>query len=58
VGVGYSDRRAGLKDVSVKLYEGVRHALLKELNKDKVIADMVRWLNDHYPSLSWHLRIK
>lgn len=43
-------RRAGVKDVLVKLYDGARHELLNELNKDEVIDDMVQWLNDHCPS--------
>jgi alpha-beta hydrolase superfamily lysophospholipase len=38
-------RRHGMTDVSLKLYEGARHELLNEINKDQVIDDILRWLN-------------
>ena len=31
--------------MSLKLYEGARHELLNEINKDQVIDDILRWLN-------------
>ena len=36
---------AGMKDVSMKLYEGGRHEMLNEINKDEVYADVLAWLN-------------
>lgn len=37
-------RAAGCKDVTVKLYEGARHELLNETNRDDVMNDFVNWL--------------
>ncbi|MDR1132140.1 MAG: lysophospholipase [Oscillospiraceae bacterium] len=36
--------KAGLADVTLKLYHGARHELLNELNRDEVYADVVTWL--------------
>lgn len=36
---------AGMKDVSMKLYEDGRHEMLNELNKDEVYADVLAWLD-------------
>ncbi|MDE5618197.1 MAG: alpha/beta hydrolase [Clostridia bacterium] len=33
----------GLKDVTIKLYNGARHELLNEINKDEVYADVLRY---------------
>ncbi len=35
---------AGLTDVTMKLYEGDRHELFRELDKDKVNDDLVTWI--------------
>ncbi len=35
---------AGLSDVSLKLYEGARHELFKEMNREEVFGDLVGWL--------------
>lgn len=37
-------RKAGL-DVEFKLYDGARHELLKEINKDEVYADILNFFN-------------
>lgn len=34
-------------DVDVALYEGARHELLNETNRDQVTADIVHWLQSH-----------
>lgn len=36
--------RAGSKDKTIKLYEGFYHEILNEPGKDRVLADMVAWL--------------
>ena len=36
---------AGCEDVSVKVYEGARHELFKETNREEVFADLTAWLN-------------
>ena len=37
----------GIKDVSLKLYEGARHELLNETNKEEVEQDVLAWLSAH-----------
>ena len=41
-------RKAGVKDVSVHLYDGARHELLNETNRDEVIHELTIWLDEHY----------
>ncbi|MGQ0700185.1 MAG: lysophospholipase [Panacagrimonas sp.] len=36
--------RAGLSDVSLKLYEGGRHELLNDICRDQVTQDVIEWL--------------
>ena len=36
---------AGAEDVSMKIYEGARHELFNETNKDEVFSDMENWLD-------------
>lgn len=38
--------KLGVKDVLCKLYEGGRHEMLNETNKDKVIRDILNWINE------------
>lgn len=38
-------KKVGMQDVSMKLYEGGRHEMLNEINKDEVYADVLAWLN-------------
>ena len=40
-------RAAGLVDVTVRLYDGARHEILNETNRDQVTADVVAWLDGH-----------
>ena len=37
-------RRAGCRDLTVKLYPGARHELLNELNREQVLDDLLTWL--------------
>lgn len=39
--------RGGLSDVQVEVYEGARHEVYNESNRDEVIADLVQWLDAH-----------
>ena len=43
-------KKAGMKDVSIKLYPDCRHELLNELNKEEVMADVLAWLNARLPT--------
>ena len=38
-------KNVGMQDVSLKLYEGGRHEMLNEINKDEVYADVLEWIN-------------
>ena len=37
----------GVKDITLTLYDGCRHEILNETNKDKVYNDIYMWINDH-----------
>ena len=37
--------KAGMKDVTMKLYHGGRHEMLNEINRDEVYDDILNWLN-------------
>ena len=37
--------KAGIRDVTLKLYEGGRHEMLNETNKEQVESDVIAWLN-------------
>lgn len=39
-------RRAGMTDVEMKLYEGGRHEMHNELNRQEVFGDLLAWIND------------
>ncbi len=39
--------RAGLTDVTARIYPGARHELVNETNKEQVIADLIAWLEAH-----------
>lgn len=34
----------GMEDTSIKLYEGARHELLHEINKEEVYKDILKWI--------------
>ena len=38
-------RQAGLRDVTLTLYEGGRHEMFNELNREEVYADLAAWLD-------------
>ena len=40
-------RRAGMQDVSCRLYENGRHEMLNEPNHEAVYADILQWLDGH-----------
>jgi len=37
-------RAGGLADVSVRIYEGARHEVLNEINREEVVADLLGWV--------------
>jgi len=40
-------KEAGIKDVTLKLYEGDRHELLQELDRQTVFKDLYDWMEAH-----------
>ena len=38
-------KKAGMKDVSIKLYKDGRHEMLNETNNQEVYADILSWIN-------------
>ena len=38
-------RDAGMQDVTLRLYEGGRHEMFNEINRDEVTADLIAWLD-------------
>lgn len=43
--LGEAYRRRGLTDVTVTVYPGARHEIFNEINKSKVLDDLVAWLD-------------
>ena len=44
----YEDyKKAGIKDVTLKLYPEDRHEILNELDQDVVYNDLLKWLTSH-----------
>lgn len=41
--------RGGLTDVTVTVYPGARHEILNEINREKVLDDLVAWLDARMP---------
>ena len=40
-------KQHGIEDISYKLYKGGRHEMLNEINKEEVMADIIKWLNKY-----------
>jgi alpha-beta hydrolase superfamily lysophospholipase len=40
-------RRAGIRDVTLRCYEGGRHEMLNEINRREVFDDTIAWLDGH-----------
>lgn len=39
--------KAGMKDVSLKLYPNLRHEIMLEVDRDEVMTDVLNWLTEH-----------
>jgi alpha-beta hydrolase superfamily lysophospholipase len=39
-------QKAGINDITLKLYKGGRHEMLNEVNKNEVEQDVINWLNE------------
>ena len=42
--------RSGLTDVTTIVYDGARHEVFNEINRDEVFADLTAWLVERFPS--------
>lgn len=40
-------KKIGILDVSHRFYEGGRHEMINELNRDEVAKDLIKWLDQH-----------
>ncbi len=40
-------KKAGIKDLNYKFYNGARHEIINEINNEEVYRDIITWLNDH-----------
>jgi len=45
-------KKAGIKDLTFKLYKGGRHEMLNETNKTEVERDVITWLNSRIVTLN------
>ena len=45
--LGQRYRDAGVRDVTVRVYDGARHEVFNETNRDEVTADVIDWLAAH-----------
>lgn len=41
-------RHLGIKDVKIKIYQGARHEILNETNREEVYQDMLDWMESHF----------
>jgi len=39
-------QKAGINDITLKLYKGGRHEMLNEVNKNEVEQDVINWLSE------------
>ncbi len=44
-------RDQGLADVTLRVYDGARHELFNETNRDEVRADVIAWIDAHIPAV-------
>ena len=42
-------KEAGIKDTELKIYEGARHEILNETNREEIKADIFAWIEKHLP---------
>ncbi len=42
-------QKYGSKGVELKLYEGARHELVNEINKEEIMQDIILWMNNQLP---------
>lgn len=45
-------QRAGLSDVTLRIYPGARHEVFNETNRAEVVADLLTWLSEKMPAFA------
>ncbi|MFX0069823.1 MAG: alpha/beta hydrolase [Candidatus Hermodarchaeota archaeon] len=40
-------KNLGIKDLTYKIYDGARHEIFNEINREEVFQDVINWLNSH-----------
>ncbi len=40
-------KKAGIREVGIRIYKGGRHEMLNEINRDEVYKDIIEWLDKH-----------
>lgn len=40
-------KKIGIKDVSIKLYEDIRHEILNDVEREQVFTDILNWIEEH-----------
>ena len=45
--LGQRYRDAGVQDVTVTLYDGARHEIFNETNRDEITGHVIGWLAQH-----------
>jgi alpha-beta hydrolase superfamily lysophospholipase len=43
-------QKAGIVNISMKIYSGGRHEMLNEINRDEVYRDVLAWIHAHTPA--------
>ncbi len=44
-------QKAGITDLSIKLYDQGRHEMLNEINREEVASDAIAWFKAHLPAI-------
>jgi alpha-beta hydrolase superfamily lysophospholipase len=44
--------QSGIKNVDLQLYKGGRHEMLNEINRDKVYANLLNWMNEQIEQIT------
>ena len=43
-------KKAGINDVSLKIYPDMRHEILNDIDRKMVYSDILDWINEHFPN--------
>ncbi len=46
-GATFLEQHVGSEDITIKIYDGLRHELVNEIGREQIIATIVDWMLDH-----------